>query len=247
MPNSYATVPNILPGNVTIGGNLTVSGDTIRIGAATPFTRVQKLPAGGASISYNVDRISAVTDLAQQNLWLMMLESGALPLQGRWHDGIGGSNTFAVPMALGWTGVTTNVTGTVAETTVFSVSIRGGFFGASGGLRFWWAPVAAAQGGVATTLRVKLGATAFFSVATATVDSWLIHGAIMNQNATGLQKSYVYSQRGAVLNGPVESAPAENTLNTLTLAFTIQPGAVGDNWNSRQGQVEPFVSRNVPL
>ncbi len=244
MPNSYATVPNILPGNVTIGGDLTVSGNTIRIGAAAPYTRVQKIPAGGGSFGYNFDDIAAATDAASQNLRVRLLAAAGKPFDGRYHDGTGGANFFDLPAIFGWTGVTVNVTGTVAETTVFSVPIRGGFLGANGGLKFWWAPVAAAQGAVATTLRIKLGATTFFSAATTTVDSWLIHGAIINQNNASSQKSYVYSQRGAVLNAPTESAPAENTANTLTLAFTIHPGAVGDNWNSRQGTLEPVRCSN---
>ncbi len=239
MPNSYATVPNILPGNVTIGGDLTVGGNQIRIGAASPYTRIAKVPAGGAALSYNFDNLLALTDAASRNAQLAMVGNASTFISTRDHDGTGGANFGHLPVIWGWTGVTVNVTGTTAETTVFSVSIRGGFLGVNGGLKFWWAPVASAQGAVATTLRVKLGATTFFSAATTTVDSWLIHGAIINQNNASSQKSYVYSQRGAVLNAPTESAPAENTGATLTFAFTIQPGAVGDNWNSRQGTLEP--------
>ncbi len=62
MPNSYTAVPNILPGNVTIGGNLTVQGSTIKLGAGPRFTRLQDNLGREWDLSHNQDVVNGVVD-----------------------------------------------------------------------------------------------------------------------------------------------------------------------------------------
>lgn len=239
MSNSYATVPNILPGNVTIGGDLTVGGNTIRVGTASPFVRLQKIPAGGGALGYNRDDIAGATDAASQNIVQRMLRTQPGAFEFFFHDGTGGSNSGILPMIFGWTGVNVNVTGTVAETTVFSVPIRGGFLGANGGLRFWWALTATAQGAGATTFRVKLGATVLTSFTSTTVDFMQARGVTINANAQNAQRNTAWWTRAVGSFFVDDNTTAVDTSVPQTLTFTIQPGAVGDNWNSRQATLEP--------
>ncbi len=241
MANTYTAVPNVIPGNVTIGGNLTVSGDQIRIGAAAPFCRVGKRSALIAAISHNYDLISGANDVGQNNLYLDLVAAAGNPLSGRWHDGTGGQNFYGLGQFFAFSAVSVNVTGTVAETTVFTLNVRGGFFGANGGIRWWWSAFPAAQGGVATTLRVRIGATAVFSRPTTLVAGVHAEGRIMNQNAQNSQRASMWGNDSGVLLGPQDATAAIDTSAPFAITWTIQPGAVGDNWNSRQvsGDVKP--------
>lgn len=64
LPNSYTVLPNIIPGNVSIGGTLTISGDTLRLGSAPPFVRLQRRDANFGLVSFNWDRIAVASDVA---------------------------------------------------------------------------------------------------------------------------------------------------------------------------------------
>lgn len=241
MPNSYATVPNILPGNVTIGGNLTVGGDQIRIGAASPFTRIAKIPAGGAAFSYNFDNLLATTDAASQNLAFRLVEAAGKPLGGRYHDGVGGQNFYNLGMDFARVGALLTVTGTVAETDLLRLSIRGGFLQAFGGLRIRMGLVANVQGAVASTFRLKLGATtadSFTKVATANI---LLDWEFTNSSNQATQRGFSVRFDSVAGVTPIFTNTAENMANTLDLAVTLQPGAVGDSWSRNYAVVEPVV------
>lgn len=49
---------------MSIGGNLTVNGDTLRVGSAPPFARLQRVNINFATLSFNWDRIAVASDLA---------------------------------------------------------------------------------------------------------------------------------------------------------------------------------------
>lgn len=62
MPNSYAVVPDILPGSVTIGGDLTVKGSTFKLGQNPKKYRIQELGNGDFRETVNVDKLAVAQD-----------------------------------------------------------------------------------------------------------------------------------------------------------------------------------------
>ncbi len=76
MANNYAVVANIFPGNVTIVGNLTVSGRTIRLGPGPRFARIQNLPNNQVIISENEDAIAITQDDGVFPGWVIGTGSG---------------------------------------------------------------------------------------------------------------------------------------------------------------------------
>ncbi len=242
MPNSYATVPNILPGNVTIGGDLTVSGNTIRVGAAAPFTRVQKLPAtGGAAFGYNVDVIASSADQAAESNALKMLAAAHRPFETRYASA-GGLTGGDLGNIIGWSGVTVNVTGTVAATTVFSVTIQAGTLGINGGLRIFWGLDPTVQGAVSTSLHIRLGGVDLFNGGIAALGRVVVDGFSTNVNALNSQRSMFWLAQAGVAQQMSDAPTAVDTSVAKLLELVIQPGAVTDNWDSRIHMVTPVRS-----
>lgn len=247
MPNAYATVPNVLPGNVTIGGDLTVSGNTIRIGAAAPFTRVQKLPAGGGTLSYNRNSITANTDVASRNISLILLPNASRPLQTLDHDGVGGQNFGDLQVTWGWNANTINFTGTTVEQTIFTLPIRGGFLGVNGGFYVRVYASGTTQGAVATAFRLKFGGVIVGSFATAVAEKVEFGAFVGNQGATNSQRAYAWFVGSASVYISQDTAVAVDTTVLQSVSATITLGATTDNWNSRGYSVGPVRSADVTL
>lgn len=62
MANSYTTVPAIIPGNVQIGGNLTVGGSTFKLGSNPRKYRIQEVGNGQFSETVNLDATVPLQD-----------------------------------------------------------------------------------------------------------------------------------------------------------------------------------------
>jgi hypothetical protein len=62
MANSYTSVPNIIPGNLQVQGNLTVAGSQIKLGALARKYRIQEVANGSFVESVNLDRLAVAQD-----------------------------------------------------------------------------------------------------------------------------------------------------------------------------------------
>lgn len=62
MSNSYATVPAIIPGDLQVQGNLTVSGQKFTLGRFLQKYRIQEVSDGQFRETVNVDRLAATQD-----------------------------------------------------------------------------------------------------------------------------------------------------------------------------------------
>lgn len=62
MANSYTAIPNIVPGNLTVNGNLKVSGGQIALGKFQRQYRIQEMANGQFVETVNLDRIAATQD-----------------------------------------------------------------------------------------------------------------------------------------------------------------------------------------
>lgn len=231
MPNSFTVFPNVLPGNVTIGGNLTVSGDVVRIGAAAPFTRIGKDNNGAAMFSTNLDNTLGVKDSAGVASFVESLQAAGANIRQIIMNGLGTTYQPAVPSVL-FTDYTThaNHTGTTTEDTIYSKTIRAGAIGASGALLVRVLIATGSQGAPNTTLRIKLGANFSLNVAFNTGgDNFLFEAVIANQNAIAVQAGFINTTDfAAKTRGGATAAGTTDTSADQTLSVTLQNGTNTD-------------------
>ncbi len=230
MANGYVIVPNILPGNVTIGGNLIVGGDSIRIGVATPYCRVGKDASARAFVSHNLAPDTVTRDLAANKASELVFEA----LIGAWADTLinqnGAAQNARLHSLIGEQGTNLNITGTVAETTVYSTTIFAGLLGAHGAVHLKWMFASTVQGATASTFRIKYGGSTIVSFTLATAQIAVVDVVLWNQGAANAQRCH-----GVILTNGVAPATLTGTLaidSTVdqTFAVTHQPGATTDNW-----------------
>lgn len=241
MPNSYVAIPNILPGNVTIGGNLTIGGDVLRLGAAAPFVRLFKDGTARANLSQNLGVDLATRDNAAAAAHALTFDVALREVFYTYLNAAGSSSGDVLGQVFLLDPVLHTVTGTTVETTVSSKIVRANSLGIDGGMVIEWHLGSGAQGGVATTFRVKLGATTLITFTKAVVQQILLRLLLFNFGATNSQNMYAYLiDSGNVLSNAQGIGFAVDTTLDQTLAFTIQPGAVGDSWGSRLIQAASF-------
>lgn len=79
MSNSYATVPAIIPGNLRVQGNLTVSGSQFILGQLAKKYRLQEMGLGNFVETVNLDRIAVKQDDATQTSQTRTIQPSANP------------------------------------------------------------------------------------------------------------------------------------------------------------------------
>ncbi len=229
MANSYATVPNVLPGNVTIGGNLTVSGDQLRIGAAAPFVRLGKTATPEMLLSFNLgfDDLTRDTGAFAGN---RIRTDGT---RANWflrHVLAGGTNDTLVGEVWAADGTSVGNTGNTVENTVKSKFLPGGSLGAHGVLVLDTIFSANAQGGVATTFRVRFGGVVAASFTRAVISAIEFRVLLLNNGATGNQEAYMVVTDSLASFAGAAAALVVDTTVGQNLTVTIQNGAAADNW-----------------
>jgi hypothetical protein len=239
MPNGYAVVPNVLPGNVTIGGNLTVAGDQIRIGAAAPFTRVGKDAGGRMMFSVNL-----LNDLVSR-------DNAGLPAQGLFSDAAyaflfrknlnAAGTVFTPAQPEAWLADFSQHahTGTVTEDTIYSKVLPGGMIGANGGLRVRVVMTDSSQLGVNTTVRFKLGGTTFLTVTFNVITAFLWDFYIANRGAANSQVIQgLQTILGTGVVSVINTTLAKDTTADQTFAVTAQNGTASDAQSFDEAHVE---------
>lgn len=232
MANSYIAVPNVLPGNVTIGGNLTIAGDTLRVGSAAPYVRLQRVASGQLELNMNFDSIANQRDVATGFFKHQVFTTG----NGAYEFVRGNSNNAAHTEALlvnSLTDYTNHAnTGNTTENTIYTKTIRGGLLGANGALRVTVGLHVAVQGVTGTTVRVKLGATSFLVPTIAAADAVgevIVQGVIFNQNNASIQAAHGFKYGGAGTTPCGDTAGAINTGNDAVFSVTSQSGSASDS------------------
>lgn len=229
MPNGYTVVPNVIPGNVTIGGNLTVQGDQLQVGNIAPFLRAGKssgslTPFVGGNMGFDLASI----DIARP-AWALLFDAGGRNLKMRELNAASALMDTALPQAL-LTDYTAHAhTGTVTEDTIYTKLIRGGVMGANGGLLGRILVASTVQGGVATSIRVRFGANLMVSWSFAAPGTFILTFFTGNRNSQAQQINYSAAQSiaGAAPSGG-SGATAVDTSADVTATITVQNGAAGD-------------------
>jgi len=246
MSNGYSAVPNIIVGNATITGTLTVTGDGgIRIGSAAPFVRLFKDGAARLALSMNLGTDLSTRDVATQLAHdLAMGEPGLSPRFFEYNPlGTLLSSMLDRTLAQNYTNPTH--TGTVTEDTIFTELIPGNTLGAHG--RF--ITEAEIEGNVqavgGSTIRLRLGGVVIWSrLVTATSNFWL-RCVTRNIAATNLQYNIVQTFDNNNLFLGFRVVTAVDTTADNFLSLTIQSGAATDSWSFAGWHVGSAVQRNT--
>jgi len=248
MSNGYSAVPNIIVGNATITGTLTVTGDGgIRIGSAAPFVRLFKDGAARLALSMNLGTDLATRDVTTQLAHdLAMGEPGYSPRLFEYNP-LGTLLSSMLDRTLGINGTLAVNTGNVTENTVGDVLIPGNTLGPHGSLKIEWSLVANVQGGVATTFRVRLGGVQCALFTKSAASNFHMVARLFNRGLTGNQLTSMMVSDNVVGDVELDSLTAVDTTVDQHLTITISSGATTDSWNSYGFQVHAAMQRAASL
>ena len=128
----------------------------------------------------------------------------------------------------------TVLTGTTAETDLFSITITAATIGATGALMVIVEGNITNVSGGAKTMRLKLGSTTLMTVSRtgANAQDWLFWGFIFNRTTTAQTISFCKSTADAVTVDFDRITSAEDTTGNLTLNVTGQLANANDTISS---------------
>lgn len=230
MPNGYTTVPQIIPGTLSIGGDLDVKGE-IRVGPFTSRLHLFMTNDFTAWLTYNWKKDNANPDEAGSKSNMLILGDGQQVPAFEFRNTAPVRTQAANRQILYSRTVQSVHTGGVAESTIDSKIIPATLIGLNGALRVVCFFNVTVQGGVASTFRVKLGATTLLNIPIGGVigPTW-IEVLIANQNVGNSQLVLTVQWLGTG-NAVFENTAAVNTLAQQTLTITMQNGAASDSQN----------------
>lgn len=133
------------------------------------------------------------------------------------------------PIVLAQSGIASSITGTVAETTLASVTVPGGLMGPNGSLRVnlsFSMVIGAAQN---KTMRVKLGGTTFLLYTLNNSTEFLANVIIRNRNSQGVQLIQNSSNAGIGASSTAMANAAIDTTVDQLLTITGQLQNAGDS------------------
>jgi hypothetical protein len=223
-------IGGVLPGNVTIGGNLIVGGDELRIGAALPYTRLYKRSPGVGGISYNQAADLATRDSNGEGCMNLEMHQVNKMLRLFQRNVAGTSFDTHIPRIFGRNWTQTNVTGTVAETVVYSKTIPANTFGSDGAmfLHQHWSCVS--QAAPSTLIKVKLGGIVIAQLATNVVQNVIIHMALGGAHSATAQIDSGFFWGATSGFTLINGGPTRDMTTDQLLEIAIQLGTVTDSW-----------------
>jgi len=230
VPNNYAISPGTVVGNQTVTGVQTVQGD-LNVDTATNLPWRFRETTNLMRVGQNIDPVSNVQDTPGAWSWTDEFQV-VTPLRSFRRAKPGGASKqlfFSAFELIG--GNSAANTGNTTENLMFSTTIQGGVMQALGQIRISIYINVTAQGGVASTIRVKLGGVAVNTSTWATVaDRWM-ELIIQNLGAQNSQKTsgFVLVNNAAV--GVAFGSSAVDTTVDQNLNITLQNGATTDSSN----------------
>lgn len=242
MPNSYTAVPNVIPGAVTIGGNLTVKGDVLTIGSGTPKVRLWSNAGSGVNLYANLATDFATRDDASKPAigWGGNFTANPLFLQ---RINAAGTSRIEALVTTIFSDYALHIhSGDTSEDTIYTVPVRGNTLGSNGGLRIQLAVSPTVQGGTAGTLRVKFGGTTLINLGVIAANNDLVWLTLVNRNAPNAQTGLWYSLIGTSVVGTNSVAAAIDTTVDQSLVITMQSGANTDSQNFTTFDVQQINS-----
>lgn len=131
MANTYTVTPNIIPGNVTIGGTLNVQGDELKVGLASPYVRVAKFSPNVGMFSVNLQKDLTTRDDVTKPAYGLHYTLSSETLASRFVAVSGAVQSWAERMVVQASTVAQVVHGAAGAIRIMLVSIRAGTLGAN--------------------------------------------------------------------------------------------------------------------
>jgi len=209
----------------TLVVNLQV-GESLRVRAVTG-TYSARIIAGAASLPVSLasgatgaatySGYSSAVKIEITSAGLVEYDSGTAPSLS--------SSGAATPIILAQSGVASSVTGTTSETTLASITIPGGMMGANGSLRItpFFSVTNSANN---KTLKVKLGSTAFSSLAVTTSATTTLLVAVRNRGSASSQ--IAMSSTGVGISTIAPQSGSVDTAVDQVLTITGQLASTGE-------------------
>jgi hypothetical protein len=219
MSNSFTVFPNVLPGNVTIGGNLTVSGDQVRIGAAAPFMRIGKDAASAGSVLFNVGFDQATLDSGAITGHQLQFNQGVNGILPKKYNTAAAQQAMALLTAI-FTDNTQHVhTGDITKDSIVTKVIRGGLIGANGGISGRVQFFASTQGAGSSQIFADLGGNiANMSFSTAGQYEFEFHLANRNAQNSAILWGKLTNFTAGTVTGVVNTSANDLSVDqTLTI------------------------------
>lgn len=231
MPNSYTAIPNIIPGNLQVTGNVTIQGDRLTIGAAAPFVRVGKDNGGGLYLAQNLGFDDTTKDVGGSETWALKSQVGSTigEIIRTSPGGTFQNVTFPNVLFTDYSQHSSH-TGTVTEDTIYTKTIRGGLMGLNGAIYVRVIIATGSQGAPNTVLAVKLGASCRINKSFNTGgDNFLMEAIITNQGAQNSQSNFAFTTDfvAKTRDGSTSSGSTDTSADQA-LTVTIQNGTSTD-------------------
>lgn len=236
MANSYTATPSVIPGKLTVGGDLDVHG-TVLIGPYTSRLRLFCVSDTKADLTFNLQTDEATQDEAGQSS--MGFQYGPLPGFCNTIYMKGGGAPLMGYMSFTQDGdATTHVhTGDTTLDNIYTTTIPGGLMGNHGIYRLKGAFTPTVQGASQSNVYVYVGTTQVFTFPVTSADAGkayrfeLIFG---NNGASGSQNfGWIVFENGVAVSAS-QGTMSVNTLLNQTFKVQVQNGAASDSqtWNT---------------
>jgi len=228
MPNAYTVVPSVVPGQLTVGGDLDVKGK-ILVGAFTPRLRLQVESVSQANFSWNLDATGPRDDLSRPAQRLVFGDASAPDPRLIRYNAAGNFDSQGLETCILSDYTAHTNTGDTVEHVQVSKTIRSHMIGANGGLRVRVSVTSNVQGAGTSVVRVKVGATMMLSFVMNATGVYIMEGVILNRNAENSQycESSTY-QVGGAMSGSNQVQTIDTSADT-NWAVTLQGANATDS------------------
>lgn len=228
MSNSYTAVPNIIPGTLTVGGDVDVKGE-VRVGPYTPRLRLRLDSWGYGYLGYNANGNGTNRDDLSRGSSILTVGPPALQFNAYMQNTANGANNCALLQVLGSDYGGHSHTGTTTDDTVVSRVLSASIIGMNGGVRVRVGISSIGQGAPVTTVRVKLGATTLASQTFGATGGYIFVVTFYNKNNYTVQGlDTLWQANGAAPVLAVGGTAGVDTSADQTLAVSIQNGTLSD-------------------
>ena len=232
MANNYTAIPNIIAGNLKVVGTLTVQGDTLQVGAQSPYVRLIKQFPGNGGMTVNLQHDGATRDDPSLFGWGINFGCqwpGSMEVSHETPAGV--LTQTACPLVVFSDSTAHNGSGAGGDLAIISRVIRGNTIGPNGMfmLRTWGSIITAASGGV--TFNGSFGGVNFpvATVGPSLNSNCAVMFFITNVNATNAQRLATVAAGTNVASSVLASVGAIDTTVDQTLSLSLHFTQPGDN------------------
>jgi hypothetical protein len=256
MPNSYTAVPSIIPGNLTVNGNMNATGN-VTSGIAVKGLQIQQTTdaavqrmstsaIGGSAFSVNMLTDGASRDVGTKSAWAMAFDPAAGTLKHRLINAAGGAMDMASRLTVAAVGSQITTTGIVASIAQYGATMRANVMGAHGGLRMRAVFTVNALVSASIPLNIQLGGVTIVSVALNATGLWAIEALVLNQALTNSQRGVLWVYRNGVAPALSVGTSAVDTTADQAFQAVAVMGNVGDSITANHGETE-FLNTFGPV